>query len=64
MALLVDIAQLGCTAGDKAASIRLELDAQILNRLIAEQHIYVQDFRCLDSASKRSVRKILLHSCT
>jgi hypothetical protein len=44
-------------------SVRLELPANTLARLISGGALCAADFRCLDCASKHCVRRLLMHVC-
>jgi hypothetical protein len=46
-----------------AESIRIEVSAATLGRLLAEGHLCAADLRCLDGASKRCVWRLCLTSC-
>lgn len=45
------------------SSIRLEISAAKLHQLLMCGAVGVTDFRCLDHASKCSVRTLCLHAC-
>lgn len=44
-------------------SIRIEVSAATLGRLLADGHLGAADLRCLDCASKRCVWRLCLASC-
>ena len=43
-------------------NIRLEVSSTALSKLIATGQICLEDFRCLDTASKAQVRKLCIKS--
>jgi hypothetical protein len=43
--------------------VRLEVNANILGKLMAEGYIHAADFRCLDYDSKQCVHKLCLNHC-
>ncbi len=43
--------------------LRVELSSLVLLRLLSEGRLCAAEFRCLDAASHRTARKLLLRSC-
>jgi hypothetical protein len=43
--------------------VRVEVDAETLNRLLAAGQVCAADFRCLDCESKRCIWRLCLISC-
>jgi hypothetical protein len=44
-------------------SVRLEMSASTLARLLAGGHVGAADLRCQDCASRQSLRRLCLRSC-
>ncbi len=47
-------------AGAETERVSITLDAGCLCRLLREHQLYVQDFSCVDDASRACVRRLLL----
>lgn len=50
-------------AADLAGSVRVEIDCEVLARLMSGQPLGAADLHCLDSDSKRLLWRICLESC-
>ena len=48
---------------DPPQRIRLEIDALVLERLLRNNQIHGEEFRCLDGDSKRCVWRLILSGC-
>jgi hypothetical protein len=44
-------------------SARIEIDGDTLARLLANRQMHVCELKCLDSQSKKLVRKLCLETC-
>ena len=44
-------------------TLRVEINAQTMQHLLAQNILCAQDFRCLDRVSKRCVHRLFLNNC-
>ncbi|MFA7555958.1 MAG: hypothetical protein WCY88_17070 [Spongiibacteraceae bacterium] len=49
---------------DKGSAVRIEIDQQLLTRILANRSVSASDIRCLDDASKKQLWRICLKACT
>ncbi|MGH8556984.1 MAG: hypothetical protein ACRESZ_05880 [Methylococcales bacterium] len=45
-------------------NIRLEIDLDKMRQLIQKHQLCANDFRCIDSRSKKSIRELFLQACS
>lgn len=57
-----DFAEIGteCLEDVEPEQVSITLDADCLCRLLRERQLYIQDFSCVDYASRACVRRLLL----
>ena len=51
-------------AAETLGKIRLEIDARVLERLLDNNQIHGEEFRCLDDRSKHCVWWLILMTCS